>query len=132
MPKEVDYYFAWVTFFFLVLFCIEQLARSFAQYTEYCFNFFWFMAPPAFNLPLTPCVHHPGFTPHPRPRCCGRFMELLANVSMVLSLGPILQPGPYGLGNPEGPYRCVGAFDLSKVGRLPNLPSATPCSVPNH
>ena len=31
MPKDVDVPFAWVTLVFLVVFCVEQLARSIAQ-----------------------------------------------------------------------------------------------------
>ena len=89
MAKDVDEPFAWVSAIFLIIFFIEQTARSIAQYvpgrargrqvtctiapspagctscgrfTEYCFSFFW-------------------------------FMELVANLSMVLSLAPLLTLG---------------------------------------
>jgi len=59
LEKTVDEPFALVSLVFLVIFSIEQIARSIAQYQEYTFSFFW-------------------------------IMELVANVSMVTSLGPII------------------------------------------
>ena len=43
-------------------------------------------------------------------------MELLANFSMILSLGPIIQPGAYGYGRREGPWACDGVFDVAQLG----------------
>ncbi len=40
-PKTVDVPFATVTLIFLILFFLEQIARSIVQYQEYCFSFFW-------------------------------------------------------------------------------------------
>ena len=41
--KSADEACGYITLLFLIIFMVEWVARSFAQYEEYCFSFFWFM-----------------------------------------------------------------------------------------
>jgi hypothetical protein len=94
LPKIYDQLFAWFTLLFFLLFTVEWLARSIAQFSDYCWTFFW-------------------------------FMELLANLSMILSLGPIMVvqdrcPGQFNIGEmaTEGGGQFAALPRLARLSRL--------------